>query len=380
MPPQLPSPHLSSEYIVHLLVGCVFLFAAICSCNAASFQMIAGGTSYTFEPDPIVLHATIDGRTIPILRSVGPAWSVGATEHSPISERCQVLSKTDESGRSGIAYASQTGDVDWRMGLHVGDHRDIVFRLSSDDPRIGGAQPGHLMTQGEWTALDLSQHQLAHGQPNWIKTYYLREHDVFLCAWWDWEVSNATRPDWPVSQSEARKGCGPCAPAPSMRYAAGPDGRRAPLREALHVRAGKRLWDVALPSRCQPSEYRDDLAQMVYIDFWGARSAAHTQCVLERLKQLAYPHVRFLTVVQNWQAGGFDALLPDSIWLPEYPPNPAVGTVDEFREVAELGNRIGRLAFRTNYAFWRAGSPRAVTFRSATPRSEIRADGRAAPP
>lgn len=342
---------------MHVLVGFVCLIGAPCPCDASSFQMTAEDISYTFDPGRIVLHATIDGRSIPTLRSVGPVWSVGGSEHSTLDTECQIVEATEQNGRLGLVYADQAGAPRWRMDVHVGEHHEVVFRLSSDDPQLVRAQPGLLMPQGEWIGLDLSQNQLAHGQPNWVKTYYLREHDVFFCAWWDWGTSNATRPDWPVPQSEPRKGRGPCAPAASMKYVAGPDGRRAPLREALHVRVGRRLWDVALPSRCAPSEYRDELADMVYIDFWGAETAARMKYVLERLEQLAYPHVRFLTVVQNWQAGGFDALLPDSIWLPDYPPNPAVGTVDEFREVAKVGNSIGRLAFRTNYAFWREGSP-----------------------
>ena len=356
--PRLQSlPHARSRDIVHMLAGLALLIGAVCSCEASPFLMTVGDALYTFDPDRIVLQATINGRTVPVLRSPGPAWSVGGSERSPLNERCQVVSTTDENGGARIAYTNQTGKVRWRMDVHAGAHHEIVFRLSSDDPRIAGAQPGHLTTPGEWIALDLSQNQLAHGQPYWVKTYYLREQDVFLCAWWDWATSNATRPDWPVSRSDLRMGRGPCAPAASMKYVAGPDGKRAPLRDALHVRIGRRLWEVALPSLCRASEYRDELAQMIYLDFWGGRTAAHTKYVLERLKQLAYPHVRLLSVVQNWQAGGFDALLPDSIWLPEYPPSPAVGTVDELREVAELGNSIGRMAFRTNYAFWREGSP-----------------------
>jgi len=62
-------------------------------------------------------------------------------------------------------------------------------------------------------------------------------------------------------------------------------------------------------------------------------------------------------VLQNWQAGGVDSLLPDSLWLPDYPPSPAVGTVDALREVAAIGSRLGRFAFRTNYAFCRDNAP-----------------------
>ena len=43
--------------------------------------------------------------------------------------------------------------------------------------------------------------------------------------------------------------------------------------------------------------------------------------------------------------------------MPDYPPSPAAGTVDELRAVAEAGKAMGRFGFRTNYMLLRTRSP-----------------------
>ena len=96
---------------------------------------------------------------------------------------------------------------------------------------------------------------------------------------------------------------------------------------------------------------------MVYLDDWSGQSVGDMKHMLGVLKRLAWPHVRFLTIVQNWQAGGFDLLLPDSLWMPDYPPRPAVGTVDELRDATTIGKSLGRFGFRTNYMCLRTESP-----------------------
>jgi len=134
------------------------------------------------------------------------------------------------------------------------------------------------------------------------------------------EASAASRPEWPETECEARRGKGPFAPAATMRYVAGPDGRHATIQETLHLRIARRLWDAALPSLCRPSEYGKELAAQVYLDDWSGQSAADMKHTLGVLKRLAWPHVNFLTIVQVWQAGGFDSLLPDTLQMPDYPP------------------------------------------------------------
>ncbi len=313
--------------------------------------------TYVFSPDDLLLSVELDGATIPLLRHTGPGWEVEGEPRSAAGVDVRVV----ESGRARdgkhYVYSVPSDELQWWLAIGRGSYADVSLSLGSGDPRITHALPGTVPLDGEWTGLDLSQYQLAHGQPYWPKTYYLRDHNLFLCAWWDWDVSSATDIEWPEEACGPREGTGAFAPAAAMRYVPGPDGERAPLRETLHVRVSRDLWDAALPSLCRPSEYRREMAGMVYFEFWGAEPAERIEYALSRAGELVGPYVRLLTVVQNWEAGGWDALLPDSIWLPDYPPNPSVGTVEELREVADLGNALGRIAFRTNYMLLRRRAP-----------------------
>ena len=58
---------------------------------------------------------------------------------------------------------------------------------------------------------------------------------------------------------------------------------------------------------------------------------------------------QFITILQNWEVGGWDALLPDSIWLPDYAPNSAVGTVEHLAELCELVKKVVGYGGRISY-------------------------------
>ena len=344
----------------HLTTVATASFALIASASIAaelpSFHI--GAATYTFDPEKLLITAHLDGDDVPLLRGFGPGWEADGASHAPLGGEVEVIHAAGSGKARTYTYSSSPGDLRWQATLRPGPYNDLTIELTSDDARVSSARPGSVVAGGDWIGLNLSQYQLAHGQTDWPKTFYLRDHDLYLCAWWELEASNASQPDWPPEQCEPATGTGPFAPAAAMRYVAGPDGQHAPLHDTLHIRVARRLWDAALPSLCRPSEYRREMAGMVYLEFWDAEPAAHMRHVLDRLGRLIVPYGgRPLAVVQNWEAGGWDALLPDSIWLPDYPPNPAVGTVEDLGRVAELGDRLGRFGFRTNYMVLRRQSP-----------------------
>ena len=225
----------------------------------------------------------------------------------------------------------------------------IDFRSSATD--CESVFPGTI-DAGRWVGLDLNQYGLAHGQPFAPKTYWLPDCRLFLCVWWDRAESNGSKHFWDDALCDPRQGEGEFAPAATVVYQ-----NNASLRETLCLRAGERLWDVVLPSLCEPSEYREELATMVFIDDWSSQSMSETANMLRVFERLAGKYVRFLTVVQDWEAGGFDVLLPDSLRMPEFPPSPAMGTIEEFRKAVSIGKSLGRFTFRTNYMFLQRESP-----------------------
>ena len=299
---------------------------------AATVDLVGQTITWRFNEATASLQALLNGRPVFTLADFGP-----------VGEGRKVVQLAPHHYR----FTSPAGG--WELALSLTQPDQLQLELTSAQPAFETVSPGLVQLDGAWTGLDLSQCQLAHGQTNWPKTYYLKDSDLFLCAWWSSEVSNGSSYRWDTKQCEPRGGTGSFQPAAEVVY----PKRQQAVRERLNLRVGKLLWDVALPALGQPSDYREDLAELAYLDLWSAQSTADLKYLFGVLEKLVAPHVKVLTVLQNWQAGGFDSLLPDSLWLPDYPPSPAVGTVEELRAVAELGRRLGRFAFRTNYAFCR---------------------------
>jgi len=246
---------------------------------------------------------SVDGFDAIAIEGIGPVWSDGGTGRAP-ADATSLRQTACDSGTE-VRYGAANG-AEWTTVAHALPTGDFVVELGSADGRFAAASPGQVVKVGKWIGLDLSQYSIAHGHPHCPKTFYLPGLDLFLCVWWDFEVAHASQSNWPAALCDLPYGDGPFAPAAAMRYDAGPDGKHANLHEALHIRVARRLWDAALPSLCQPSEYRKELVGLVYLDDWSGQNAADMQHMLGILKRLAWPHVGFLTIVQNWQAGGFD--------------------------------------------------------------------------
>ena len=97
------------------------------------------------------------------------------------------------------------------------------------------------------------------------------------------------------------------------------------MREALELRVSRRLWDVVPPVRQKPSEYRTFLTNSVFIDFWGAFNATEARRFLEVVKAVGGGQLSCYIGLQHWEVGGWDALRPAPIRLPDYPPAPPAG-------------------------------------------------------
>lgn len=240
-------------------------------------------------------------------------------------------------------------DVDLRV---VGNA--FALRLTSADPAARGVSPGHVEGLGDWRRLDLSQHCLAYGQTWWQKTTYSAKGDFWFSAHWVMESSNGA--SW-KALNLGNQGTGPFPAALQVDYAPDTAGRYLPLREMLELRVGGGLWDVVPFPRPAPSEYREFIADAVELDLWGGKAEPELRNLLEVMRAVGRGRLQFLTMLQNWEVGGWDALLPDSVMMPDFPPNAAVGTVPELRRLCELGRSMGRFGFRTNYRVLRQNSP-----------------------
>jgi hypothetical protein len=322
----------------------VFLLCALCLSDAPLPGMTDQGE--------VVLH--LDGRELHPLAGLGPILEVDGQRLRPSEYTSRVLERADHDGtlRAHLVARAAGAEVAYEVAA-AWDGAELRFTVTSESPLVRGLSPGALTGAGRWQRYDLSRYQEAYGQHWWPRTNYLPEFDLFLSAGWRLDDSNGS--EW-GEVDPAVTGDAPLPLAPEVRYTARTDGSYAPLRETLVLRLGSTLAE-ALPLPAQkPSPYREELSRMVYVDLWGG-TAAECSHLLEVLREATAGRQRFLTVLQPWESGGWDALLPDSMRLPDYPPDPGVGSTGELQSLAKLGRSMGRMAFRTNYMLARDLSP-----------------------
>jgi len=274
---------------------------------------------------------------------------------------------------AGAGALTDDSEVDTSLQIYVEPKTaDGVLRIAikSTDPGIRGLDPGVVEGLGQWRRLNLSRQAMPYGQTWWPKTTYSVEGDFWFTAHWVMHESNST--SWQAA-NQAEEGAGPFPAALKLVYKPDTEGAYLPLDEVLEIRAARSLWDVVPYPSQAPSEYRQELADSVFVDFWGGRAADELLHVLQVIKALGRGNQRHVTILQNWQVGGWDALLPDSVWMPDYPPNPSVGTVNDLKALCELGKSMGRFGFRTNYRQLRPNSP---SYQKGIARSAVGSDGK----
>lgn len=142
-----------------------------------------------------------------------------------------------------------------------------------------------------------------------------------------------------------------------LMYQKGPDGKRRPLRERFVLRWAERLWDAVEPVDQKPSPYGEAMRNLIYVDMWDGQYADRSEFTAW-MQQTVGSYIGGLTILQNWQGGGFDSNLPLSI-TDDLPPNPnKAGTPEQLRTWMEQMKSWGLAGLRTNYMYYKdKGSP-----------------------
>jgi hypothetical protein len=274
---------------------------------------------------------------------------------------------------AGAAALGPDGKPDPSVVLQVRPEiREGALRITilSNDGPARGVDPGRVEGLGEWRRLDLSRQSEAYGQTFWQKTAYSVTGDFWFTAHWVMDESDGTNWDAP---SPANQGTGPFPAALRVVYAPDAAGYVLPIHEVLEFRISRNLWEIVPRPRQNPSEYRDDLASSVQLDLWGGVAEPELSHLLDVMRAISLGRFHYLSLLQNWETGGFDTLLPDSVLMPDYPPNPGIGTVAQLRDLARKGNAMGRFGLRTNYRVLRDVSP---SYRAGRARFAVDAAGK----
>ncbi len=120
---------------------------------------------------------------------------------------------------------------------------------------------------------------------------------------------------------------------------------RRPLKDTLTIGVSNDLWLAAGASPNRPSEYADEMKGMMFLDLWNGTNEQNRAFVAQ-LGEKVRGLVKFYTIVQTWQAGGFDVYNPDAYW-----PKTLLPDIRSLKSLVDEAARFGRVGLRTNYFF-----------------------------
>ena len=204
--------------------------------------------------------------------------------------------------RGGCAHAVVRCDDPFVAAVHFGDVGPVAFRRPIIVPYLGTVA-------------------------------YLSDLGLFANAFLDHTLSQASAMD-----------------ATTALYQPLTDGRRNVVRETAYFAVSPDFHAVLPTPNNPPSPYRQLLGDKIVLDAWGggfAGNAAHLR------EYQSYGLTHFLTIVHDWQNGGYDNKLPDVL-----PAQPGYGGDAGLADWAKVGTSGGSLfALHENYVDFYPNAP-----------------------
>jgi hypothetical protein len=336
---------------------CITIMAQNCMASPASMTWKVNSISYSYNPATRNLTANCHGVRFEPLKDFGPTFLFRSGDKSAATAGASLISAKQIAGGISCRYKVRVADEAAEYTLDIKPVSDgLQLHLYAATTPCTRVSAGKTTGLGKWYRIPYTRSAEAYAQPFWPSIAWDPAKKVYVAALWKMAASNGT--SWEAAEQRF-EGKGSFASAEDVVYTPRTDGARMPLNETLMLHVGQDLWrTVPMPAQ-KPSQYAHDLAHSIFLDVWGG-TAQETEYFLRYLSLITRNQAHFFTIFENWQAGGFDALNPDSILMPAYPPNPGIGTIDEFQSLSRFARSVGRFGLRTNYVDLRPASPSAI--------------------
>ncbi|XHR31098.1 MAG: hypothetical protein ACFUZC_11180 [Chthoniobacteraceae bacterium] len=322
------------------------------------------------ENSAALLSVKKDGAYIKLINSAGPVWKgEGGATLSPTNYTASLVGV--QPSPDGVECTYETHYFEktqrWTVRVQVKD-QSIILNYRSEDPACAGVNAGIVPDGESWTgyavpdrvAEDYPQH--GH-RPD---LFYQPRLGLWFRGTWDFDASNASADrtssqepqltgkdvsDFPGFQGGSDNG-GPLSWSRDLIYTSQLDSKASlPLNETFVIRVGTGMWDAVSKPTQEASPYLKDLKEEVFVDYWGG-SFELGLAVNRWMRTFAEGLVSHVTLIQDWQGGGFDSHLPLAI-TPELPVNPAKGKEETLRTWLGEMKTWGRAGLRTNYLCYR---------------------------
>ncbi|NLX05674.1 MAG: hypothetical protein GXY33_11080 [Phycisphaerae bacterium] len=329
----------------------VCLLVLMAAGQAVCGEVIDG---WTLHPDNAADPLTFahSGKTLHVLQSLGPVFVVGDSQIGPEDYETSVISVREQDGwtvmRCRAAAEDLAGDYTLKLKKCDDGAVELVVEGAAD---AAGFQCGNIGgTDAPFKQFYVGQRDMEvhEGNDGWAPFIYWPDGKLYFHAHLDLDVSHSAGYSHRAMPKQHFLVKNPPISS-DTGYAVLTDGSRPSLHERYVIRAATNTWETLGPVTNQPSEYRQELAGMIFNDVWDIPHDANLFYV-RWLKEATAGVVKFYTVIEQWGFGGFDDTLPDLYREPDLvDPAPPFGTGQQLKELVDLANTMGRTALRTNY-------------------------------
>jgi len=304
----------------------------------------------TDASDPLLFsHA---GKTLHMLKNLGPVFATSDGQIGPQDYKTQVTAVEENNGKVILKCRATDDDLTADYTLAFTKLPDGAIELIVDGGKnVSAFQCGTIQgTDAPFKQFYVGQRDMeSHlGNDGWPPFIYWPEEKLFFHGQLDLNVSHGGGYDHRMMPKKNFLAKNPPISSDSG-YAVLTDKPRPALHERYVFRAAADMWEAYGPVTNKPSEYRQELAEMIFNDIWDIPFTADIGFV-EWLKNVTAGRIKFYTVIEQWGWAGFDDSLPDLYRASDHnQPVAHFGTKDELKKLVALGNSMGRTALRTNY-------------------------------
>ncbi|MEN8255824.1 MAG: hypothetical protein ABFR33_10195 [Verrucomicrobiota bacterium] len=332
--------------------GLAVLAALLCT-TALRAEIVDGWKVNPKDASDPLFFKGCDGKVLHVLNGIGPVFhddEEGA--FGPEDYTVKLLGVSDEEGFKVMRCRASEEDFSAEYTLKFRKLADGAMEVVAEGGKnVEAFQCGNITGENE----PFKQFYMGHRETepwlhndNWPSLIYWPDGGLYFYGFWDADETHAATY---ARRSKVKQSLLIEEPSISCdsNYAVLTDGSRPALKERYVIRAATDMWEAYGPARQKPSEYAEELSEMVFNDVWSGNFAAHA-FYMDWLKQVTADRVKFLTICQQWGRLGFDDGNPDFYRRPDHvKPDARYGTNQERDDMFKAAKELGRFGVRFNY-------------------------------
>jgi hypothetical protein len=325
----------------------------ICAVLYLSSFVVAEDFKLTVTDNPSDLLILNYGENkLHLLDKMGPVFEVEDNLYGPDSYKTKIINVKNEAQLKKLRCSAESKDFkeEYEIWIEQKTNDEVVFTISGPG-NVSEFQIGNITgCQQAFKQFYTGEREMESFPKNdgMCPMIYWPGGDLYIYTEWDMSYANSANYKHrmlPKSNFLAKN-----PPAGSdFSYAVLSDGSRPRLKERFTIRCSKNLWD-AYGKKNNPSEYRQELADMIYFDSWSESFSSTLNC-LKWLKETTNGKVKFYTIIQTWADWKhWDDTNPDAYRIPDHDQTGEIyGNKSQLLEIMSIAKSMGRAGLRCNY-------------------------------